>query len=212
MFRQLWALSGIPSPKGGFDIVSVYSNIHYLLQMEKNVALPIEYRKIFPWILWRLWKNRNAFFFKGISFCPLNTVYKIQEDAEMWFLAQASAQRADSEVVTRSTNLHTQWHPPLQPALKCNIGLSWLKRNKLRGGAWVLRDFSGKVLIHSRSVFVNIGSLDELKLKGVLWEMESMNSHHVNNVVFALEDANSSTRSIGHRLGLRLLSNRQNVY
>lgn len=61
----------------------------------------------------------------------------------------------------------------------------------------MLHDFEGKVLIHSRSDFVNIGSLDELKLKGMLWATESMISHHVNHVVFALEDANLVRMLIG---------------
>lgn len=34
--RQEWALSNVPCPENGFDMVSHYSNIHYLIVMAKD--------------------------------------------------------------------------------------------------------------------------------------------------------------------------------
>lgn len=33
--RQVWVLSNFSSPQSGFDMVSVYKNIHYVLTLSK---------------------------------------------------------------------------------------------------------------------------------------------------------------------------------
>lgn len=61
--RQVWAMSDFSSPELGFERGSVYSNIYDLLINKDNLKWPIELRRSFPWIIWRIWKNRNLFFF-----------------------------------------------------------------------------------------------------------------------------------------------------
>lgn len=61
--RQVWALSDYPFPLRGMDKGSLYSNIHHLLANANNVMWPLELRRFFPWIIWRIWKNRNLHFF-----------------------------------------------------------------------------------------------------------------------------------------------------
>lgn len=53
---------------------------------------------------------------------------------------------------------------------------------------WVLRGENGDVLLHSRRAFTNIRSRDEAKRISVVWAIESVISHRVNHVFFALED------------------------
>lgn len=86
--RQVWALSDFPSPLDGFGNGSVYSNIFHLLENKDNKAWPYNLRKCFPWILWRIWTNRNALIFEGKSFSAIETVNKIREDVLEWFEAQ----------------------------------------------------------------------------------------------------------------------------
>lgn len=77
------------------------------------------------------------------------------------------------------------WSKPPTLWVKCNIGISWSKRNQFLGGAWVLRDEKGTVLLHSRRCFTNQSSLDEANLVVVLWAVECMGFHMVNMVIFA---------------------------
>lgn len=44
------------------------------------------------------------------------------------------------------------------------------------------------VLLHSRRAFALIRDKDEAQFKGLLWTIESMRSHGVNNVIFGLQD------------------------
>lgn len=53
----------------------------------------------------------------------------------------------------------------------------------------MLRDSQGKVLFHSRKAFESAESKKDNKLKVFLWTMESMQSHHVEKVIFASQDS-----------------------
>lgn len=77
-------------------------------------------------------------------------------------------------------------HPP-ENWVKCNVGLSWSKQNHMVGAAWVLRNSRGRVMIHSKRCFENKENHDETKLLVVMWAMESMAFHGVENVIFAFE-------------------------
>lgn len=63
--RQVWAIFLIPHRRGGFDEFSIYTNINYLLDLKDIRYLKEEDRKVWPWILWNLWKRRNEMLFEG---------------------------------------------------------------------------------------------------------------------------------------------------
>lgn len=202
--RQIWALSDYPSPEAGFDKGAVFSNIHHLLINRDNKTWPHHLRKSFPWILWRIWKNRNLLFFEGKRFDASQSVAKIREDVGDWFLAQRLERTGSPITVGQvvpltasfvpSVEVHDLqeplpiWKPPLRSWLKCNIGVSWSNRNNLAGSAWVLRDEEGKVLLHSCRSFTNVNHKDQAVFFSVLWAMESMISHRCSKVNFALQD------------------------
>lgn len=86
--RQVWALSEVPILEGGFGYELLNSNINYILVSYKSLIISSEIQKLVPWIMWRLWKNKNLFFFEAKSFSHLNTIQKIKEDMEFWFMSQ----------------------------------------------------------------------------------------------------------------------------
>ncbi|EFH52088.1 predicted protein [Arabidopsis lyrata subsp. lyrata] len=202
--RKIWAMSHYPSPENGFDKGAVFSNFHHLLVNRDNKSWPINIRKSFPWILWRIWKNKNLLFFEGKSFDARQSVMKIQEDVDEWFLAQRKDRMVDLNVDTLNSSLGGLiasaaqvhylpdplpiWKPPLSGRLKCNVGMSWSTRNNLACSAWVLRDEWGRVLLHSRRSFTNVTNKEQAVFLSVLWAMESLISHRCTKVLFALHD------------------------
>ncbi|CAA7017868.1 unnamed protein product [Microthlaspi erraticum] len=135
----VWALSVLPLPKSGFS-ESVYENISYLLDQSKNVLLPQEVRRRFPWVIWFLWKNRNDLAFQS---------------------HQCNAMPVSPRKVKR-------WRPPPDPWLKCNVACVWGNGTSKGGMAWVLRDGNGVVLLHSRRAFSNVNIKLECNFLGVL--------------------------------------------
>lgn len=86
---QIWAQSNFPSPPNGFDRASVYENLYYVFSLSKNARIPPEITRAFPWIFWMFWKNWNKLIFEGVSYCGLDSIEKIIEDSNKWFLAQS---------------------------------------------------------------------------------------------------------------------------
>lgn len=185
--RQVWALSNFPSPPEGFDAFSLFSNLHYLYKSRLDCRIPMELRRIFPWVLWRLWKNRNLFFMKESSSRPLKLLKKIREDVEFWCLAQTVKDEVEEAKTREDTVQSSKWKPPEINWLKCNIGVFWDKKKRVGGCAWVLRNNQGVSLLHSRRGFSNIISKDQLNLQALLWAMESMHSHNVSKVNFSTD-------------------------
>ncbi|KAG7533614.1 Zinc knuckle CX2CX4HX4C [Arabidopsis thaliana x Arabidopsis arenosa] len=191
--RQIWALSGVPTPEFGFQNGSIFANIQFLFDLKKNGLIPDHIKRSWPWVLWRLWKNRNKLFFEGLIFCPLKSFQKIQEDTHEWFLAQTKIHIGDSEnFCSEEPSLHC-WDPPPSGWLKCNIGASWSGKKRLCGGAWVLRNEQGEVLLHSRRAFGNLCDKKDVMLTCVTWAVESMHSHKFSKVLFAFEPGDLSS-------------------
>ncbi|XP_010436305.1 PREDICTED: uncharacterized protein LOC104720029 [Camelina sativa] len=193
--RQVWALSEFPFSLEGFHSGSIYSNMFHLLENKDNKAWPPELRKSFPWIVWRIWTNRNSLTFEGKCFNARETVEKIREEVAEWFEAQCVGEEGESllnqiqsEGQRNEVTQTGRWKKPPENWLKCNVGASWSRRNQNAGGAWVLRDDRGVVLLHSRRSFANIHSKGDASLRCLLWAFESMASHKVDNVIFALSD------------------------
>ncbi|KAG7545537.1 Ribonuclease H domain [Arabidopsis suecica] len=79
------------------------------------------------------------------------------------------------------------WSHPVDGWLKCNIALVWSTRNKIGGGAWVVRNDEGKVLVHSRKVFCGSNNKKEAMLMCLIWALESLLSLKMDKIIFAAE-------------------------
>ncbi|KAG7555091.1 Reverse transcriptase zinc-binding domain [Arabidopsis suecica] len=112
---------------------------------------------------------------------------KIKEDAVEWFLAQQIEEEETVKDIRHSAVSLPSWRPPDRPWLKCNLASTWDRVNRVGGAAWVLRNSSGVVLLHSRKSFALVDSKDEVDLQCWLWTIESMFSLKIRYVCFAVE-------------------------
>ncbi|CAN6803503.1 unnamed protein product [Brassica oleracea] len=183
--RLLWAQIGFPFPPRGFENRSLLENFAYLLEIKSNKELPDALTLIFPWVLWMLWKNKNAFEFEGKEYAVEATVEKIKDDARQWF--EVHLPTVNNEETCRRRNSKVQWKAPSAGILKCNVGVAWTKSTKLAGAAWFVRDSREVVQLHSRRAFSGIDSLVEAKHLALVWAIESMAFHKINKVFFEVE-------------------------
>ena len=183
--RICWALSNIPSPRGGFSVSSIYENISYLLRTRPVGRYGADSVRSWPWLLWFLWKNRNSFIFEGKSFEAEEIVVKAKQEAEAWFLAQQvqSGMEIEEEKVVSATVLCSLQNVPVG-WVQCEFAMDWASRGESMGASWIVKDEKGKVLEHSRRAFVEVGSLTEAKLQLWLWVLESMRSLKKKKVRF----------------------------
>lgn len=80
--RQVWAMSPIPNPPGGFHESSVFSNLAFLLNSRKGNNSLLIYWRSWPWILWNLWKRRNESLFEGRMLTLEEVVLKSEDETE----------------------------------------------------------------------------------------------------------------------------------
>lgn len=87
--------------------------------------------ELVPWLLWRIWKNRNTFLFRNKDYQALEIIQKASEDAREW--------KSREEVKKVEVKQHIvegpekRWSPPPSSHLKCNIDGLW-KQESREGG------------------------------------------------------------------------------
>lgn len=142
--RLIWASVGYPFPPRGFENRGLQENFDYLMNLSKHRDVPEDVARIFPWVLWIIWKNRNSFLFEGKVFDTEDTVAKIQEDARQWFEVHKPLldnQESRKRIIKGSCNRRA----PAGDYLKCNVGVSWSRGKAMAGTAWTARNNLGEV-------------------------------------------------------------------
>ncbi|KAG7571744.1 Ribonuclease H domain [Arabidopsis suecica] len=191
----LWAISGVPTPEFGFGRSAIFANMQFLFELQKNFLVPAQIRRLWPWVLWRLWKNRNKLCYEGTQFCPAKSFENIKEDAHEWSIAQSQINSTETHSIGHNASgsvpcdvpVSSPWQPPPPGWVKCNIGAAWSGKKCLAGSAWVLRNEHGVVLLHSRRALCDVTNRSEAILKSVIWAIECLHSHKMSRVLFAFE-------------------------
>ena len=188
--RQSWALCNFPTPENGFDPFSIYSNIFFVLKMGNNQNCLPHIRRSGPWIIWSIWKNSNYLLFKGSLSVGQKFVNSIFEEVEHWFLIKEMESHDKAIDIERKKRIIFGWKPPPLGWSKCDIASSWNKNRSESGASWILRNSSGKVMLHGRRSFTNICNKLDAAFESWKWAIESMKSLRINFVIFSSEDLN----------------------
>lgn len=138
--RRVWAEANFPLQRGGFHPESIFHNINHLLTIGESKRGEDELYKAFPWLIWRLWKNRNDFIFEGKIYEAIEIVNKALEDWREWSQAQADVAPCEESSLAPTMNAKPPWEPPLENWLKCDVGIFWCRHSFIAGVAWVLRE------------------------------------------------------------------------
>ncbi|KAL0876533.1 hypothetical protein Bca101_026238 [Brassica carinata] len=113
---------------------------------------------------------------------------KLRKKRSFGYWREKNDQRLEKEEIEALTVVKKSWSVPPRGWMKGNIGVDWSKNQAKCGAAWVVRDETGKVILHSRRAFFNVCSLEETKYQTLIWSLESFHSHHLNRIIIALED------------------------
>lgn len=180
--RLVWALSLIPAPPSGEWTESLYANVHRILSWALSEKADKEWRKAGPWILWRLWKSRNNYLFRGEDLNGHCLVDRANGDVEEWSKKDELEDTTTKTVPTvRATE---KWTPPPQGWLKCNVDGSWDKtKNQSRVG-WILRDHSGTVIWCGARGLSALRSPIEAEAEALRWAILSMIRLSYTNIIF----------------------------
>ncbi|KAL0864081.1 hypothetical protein Bca101_043199 [Brassica carinata] len=74
--RLIWAVSPIQAPPNGVMSDTLYANIYRVLNIKHHSPDLKIHDDLVPWLLWRIWKNRNEFIFKWIDYSAPNGAWR----------------------------------------------------------------------------------------------------------------------------------------
>ena len=177
---SVWQISTLPQPENGFTC-STTENILHLLQLRTRESLPANMRAAIPWILWGLWKARNSSVFVGKNSDPNVLLASAMEDAEEWTQQNTIMAQEMRLCVTRNPMRETAWRKPPWGSLKCNLHASWVRDSFHCGGAWILRDHFGDVVLHARDAFLPMTNRIAAELHCILWCLQSLHDLHFDS-------------------------------
>ncbi|KAF3581562.1 hypothetical protein DY000_02032737, partial [Brassica cretica] len=139
--------------------------------------------KVFPWVLWHLWKGRNALVFEKTRLTPNSIITKALEESEIWFLVQHQVPKPTT--VESSTNsLIGKWEKPPSDIVKCNVGTAWIDTCFMSGASWIVRDYQGQAIQHSQQAITGSSSKRESDLRSLLWAVQAMSDLRHKKVLF----------------------------
>ncbi|KAG5389415.1 hypothetical protein IGI04_030956, partial [Brassica rapa subsp. trilocularis] len=173
----------------GFSRSGVYDSKSGYKLLESIQAIGQSERLRFPWILWHLWKARNSFCFEQKRFTAANIFKKAAEESSIWFKLFQKDQEEESS--TRVLDIERAWQKPPMGFVKCNLGCSWSASSQHTGASWVIRDFRGQVMEHSRRSFTETSSNLEADLISLCWTAKDLHTLHWNRVIMEISSAHT---------------------
>ncbi|KAG2311829.1 hypothetical protein Bca52824_023386 [Brassica carinata] len=110
-------------------------------------------------------------------------VCKTGEEASIWLNLHGCLQK-NHHVSLIAPGSNVQWTEPFSYVLKCNISSYWSASSTYCGGSWIIRNSTGKVLLHSRGSFYGVSFSVQAELLALSWAASAVKDHKLKNVCF----------------------------
>ncbi|KAG7593529.1 Ribonuclease H-like superfamily [Arabidopsis thaliana x Arabidopsis arenosa] len=180
--RLVWAISPIPAPQGTDWSDSIYQNMYCILNITQTHPHLGDEGSIGPWILWRLWKSRNDYIFKGKEYNALQVIKKAKEDVEEWRMRKEKQSQPPKAPKPETNKI--KWVPPPLNWVKCNTDGAWSAASTNCGIGWVLRDQGKKVLWMGARALPKVNKVLEVEMEGLRWAVMSLVRFNYRKVIF----------------------------
>lgn len=180
--RLIWAVANVHIPPPGSWSDSFYSNLHWVLNLKQEYPKEQVEEDLTPWIMWRLWKNRNELLFRSKEYTAQMYVEKARDDARVW---KSREEVKLKEVKPPAAAIpERRWTPPPQGKLKCNTDATWMQETEVGGVGWVLRDHNGDMMWAGAKRLSDMGSVHETEMKALRWAIPTLAGFGYRNVTF----------------------------
>ncbi|XP_019097419.1 PREDICTED: uncharacterized protein LOC109131190 [Camelina sativa] len=176
---QVWSLSQIPFIQGVFPSSSLFVNIDHLFWRARELGGREESIRIFPWILWFIWKARNSKVFENKDVHPADTLQLAMKEADSFRTARVK----DSFLESAPPLVPLEVPVPVPGSIVCQVDGSWALSSTLSGIGWVAN--SGQDIIHlGLKGFRSCQLPLHAEFEALLWEMRSLISLSLFHVDF----------------------------
>ncbi|XP_024012343.1 uncharacterized protein LOC112086786 [Eutrema salsugineum] len=179
--KQVWALSPIPSAPSIFPQASIFGNLDYLFWRAKEFGTSEENLRIFPWIMWFLWKSRNKKVFDNIDDPPPDILEHAIHEEETWRNANEVDYTLEVTGVRRELGSAS-----LSSITTCYFDGSWHASDPLSGHGWLVSLGDRILRVGLRSSSRSLSPL-HAELDSLLWAMKCILSTNIQCETFATD-------------------------
>ncbi|XP_010468192.1 PREDICTED: uncharacterized protein LOC104748214 [Camelina sativa] len=182
--RQVWALAHIPVGPISFPTDSVYANIdHFLGQQNPGASVAV-----FSWLMWYIWKARNASVFENIVERSEDIVLVAAGEASAWQQAQVEGDLETyptPPVVSGSpVKVVAAALPTAFSGYRCFLDGSWKAGDLFAGAGWWCTSFQSASPTMGAMNFRRSLSPLHAEVEAFIWAMRYMIGHDFRDVAF----------------------------
>lgn len=164
---------------------SLTENLLLALAMTSDTDTTNGDRKAIPWLLWSIWKNRNAILYSGVQESIAFITQRAITDAATW--TSINYPPTTTEDAGDTLGITKTWQRPEPGIVKCNVHAHWRNDTSLIGGAWISRDHHGNVLHHTRDALMSAPNRVTMELKCTIWVLQNVKDLGFRNVRIGLD-------------------------
>ncbi|XP_010468420.1 PREDICTED: uncharacterized protein LOC104748482 [Camelina sativa] len=181
--RKVWALAQVPVGSVSFPTESVYANMDDFL----GHAKPGSQKVAFPWIMWYIWKARNARVFENVIDNPLDVVRLVEGEATVWLQAQVEVEDGDQPHTSPVPNSRQRGPirslPPSFTGYRCFVDGSWKESDTYAGAGWVCSTRHSGSDMGATNFRRSLSPL-HAEVEAFIWAMRCMIGHVYRDVAF----------------------------
>lgn len=145
------------------------------------MSIPEPQRRSIPWILWMIWKNRNMILYADTQESLSHQLQQAIEEARLWH--EVNTNSSDTDIDQGLLGAKKKWEPPLAGSVKCSVHSNWRNAVLHSGVAYIVRDYQGNVLHHSRDAITSSPNRLTAELRCLIWTLRSMKDLGYQNLV-----------------------------
>ncbi|KAG7575761.1 Ribonuclease H-like superfamily [Arabidopsis thaliana x Arabidopsis arenosa] len=173
-------------------------NITLLLQRQQDQTISKLHSLTPFWIMWRLWKSRNAYLFQKINRSAGHEAIKGSQEAMEWLEVNNTQVDESQNTCQSSTHMNrstrnSHWSPPPQGWLKCNFDSGYVTGRDFTTTGWIFRDWNGKALLSGCARLPKTHSVLEAEAFGFLHVLQMAWIKGFRNVWFECDNLELTT-------------------
>lgn len=172
--KEIWSLAPMPTPSATY--IQQHSIIN-VFKCFKAISKQDQASSLFPFLMWQIWKSRNAILYEGKQWSIPNIINKSIADSIAWTRANQVDATIEAETVVaengqvireESNKLTTRPAMTSEPSTYvCFLDASWLIAKEKIGIAWVLCKNMNEIVVWSRGSIAAMGTAVEAEVEAI---------------------------------------------
>ncbi|XP_010513755.1 PREDICTED: uncharacterized protein LOC104789808 [Camelina sativa] len=182
--RQAWALAHVPVGLQNFPTESVYANVDHFLG-RNNPGNRVDF---FPWLMWYIWKARNAKVFENRDEHPDEVVRLAEGEASSWLQAQMDDGDLEGppagSPLSRTPRGNTVLLSSVYLGYRCFVDGSWKESDVFSGAGWCCTSVQRESPLLGATNYRRSLSPLHAEVEAFMWAMRCMIGHDIREVTF----------------------------